>query len=149
MKILAICVLLVVVLLGYTLWKNLHTPSNIGFIEGKLSECPSSPNCVSSFAKDEAHYIEPIKFNRENPLSLLIPIILENYRVIVEPESGDYLHAVFISEKMRYRDDVEFLVDNENKRIHIRSASRVGYADMGVNRSRIEQIRRLFADKDQ
>ena len=148
MKMLVFFILLIAGMAGYAFWKNLSTPSNIGVIGNKLSDCPKSPNCVSSFGKDEEHYIDPINYKSENPLSLLKSIIAENYEAVIENESDNYFHAVFISKIMRYRDDVEFLVDKKNHLIHVRSASRIGYGDMGANRTRIEQIRRLFTEKD-
>jgi uncharacterized protein (DUF1499 family) len=48
---------------------------------------------------------------------------------------------------MRFVDDVEFLFDDTNKKIHVRSASRVGYSDMGVNRKRVEELRKLLNER--
>jgi uncharacterized protein (DUF1499 family) len=59
--------------------------------------------------------------------------------------SGNYLHAEFRTLIFGYVDDVEFLVDVNAKKIHIRSASRLGYSDLGANLSRVEKLRTLFA----
>ena len=58
-------------------------------------------------------------------------------------EDDSYLHFEFTSLLLRFVDDVEFLFDEESKTIHFRSASRVGYGDFGVNRRRMEEIRKL------
>lgn len=59
-------------------------------------------------------------------------------------EGDTYWHLEFRSRLFRFVDDVEFLFDLERKVIHVRSASRVGYSDLGVNRKRVERIRTLF-----
>jgi len=59
--------------------------------------------------------------------------------------SDDYLHAEFTSAIFRFVDDVECLIDAANQTIHIRSASRVGYWDLGANRRRVERLRGLLA----
>ena len=62
--------------------------------------------------------------------------------------STTYIHAVYTTPIMRYRDDVEFLLRTNENEIAIRSASRVGYSDMGLNRDRIEAIRTALRAKD-
>ena len=52
---------------------------------------------------------------------------------------------VFISRLMRFRDDVEFLLDREARVFHVRSASRVGYSDLGANAARVERLRALLS----
>jgi len=61
-------------------------------------------------------------------------------------EEGDYLHAEARSLLFRFVDDVEFLFDADKQVIHVRSASRTGYSDLGVNRRRVERIRRAFSN---
>jgi uncharacterized protein (DUF1499 family) len=58
-----------------------------------------------------------------------------------------YLHFECTSLLLRFVDDVEFLFDDETKTIHFRSASRIGYGDLGVNRRRMEDIRKLIEGK--
>lgn len=62
-------------------------------------------------------------------------------------ESDTYLHYEFTSLLLRFVDDVEFVLDDETKTIHFRSASRTGYGDFGVNRRRMEDIRSRLAGK--
>jgi len=61
-------------------------------------------------------------------------------------EEGSYLHAETRSFLFRFVDDVEFMMDTDSRVIHVRSASRTGYSDLGVNRRRVERLRRAFND---
>ena len=70
---------------------------------------------------------------------------LPRTRLVEEDEV--YLHYEFTSLVLRFVDDVEFLFDDETKTIHFRSASRTGYSDFGVNRRRMEEIRKLAEGK--
>lgn len=121
-------------------------PANLGLQDGKLSACPESPNCVSTTALDAEHAIAPIVYTgtidevREQILAVVNR--MERTTVITVEES--YIHVEYRTKIMRYVDDVEFLIDDAAKLIHFRSASRVGYSDLGVNRARMEEFRRLF-----
>lgn len=118
-------------------------PQNIGVQNGRLTPCPDSPNCVSSFATDETHAIEPLAASLADVERVLLGFDDTN---IVRSE-GDYLYAEFTTRIMGYVDDVEFLYDRTNGVTHVRSASRLGYSDLGANRNRIERIRsQLSAD---
>lgn len=114
-------------------------PQNIGVSEGRLTPCPESPNCVSSFADDEEHGIEPLTANLEQIERVLVSLDEAN----IVSASDNYLYAEFTSRIMGYVDDVEFLYDQNNGITHVRSASRLGYSDLGANRARIERIREL------
>ena len=112
-------------------------PQNIGIQDGRLTPCPESPNCVSSFETDEEHSIAAIAANLDQIERVLLG--LDEAKIV---EAGDnYLYAEFTSRLMGYVDDVEFLYDRVAAVTHVRSASRLGYGDMGVNRKRIEAIR--------
>ena len=113
-------------------------PQNIGVQNGKLTSCPESPNCVSSNASDDTHRIEPIAANLDQIKRVLLGL---NEANIVSADSN-YLHAEFTSRIMHYVDDVEFLYDRTAEVTHVRSASRLGYRDLGANRKRIESLRR-------
>lgn len=112
-------------------------PQNIGIIDGRLAPCPESPNCVSSFASDETHRIEPLTATLQEVEQVLRGLDAAN---IVETAEG-YLYAEFTSRIMGFVDDVEFQADPSSGLIHVRSASRLGYGDLGANRNRIESIR--------
>lgn len=112
-------------------------PQNIGVTEGRLSPCPESPNCVSSFENSEEHSIAPLAANLDQIQQVLLGMDEAN---IVEVSNG-YLYAEFTSRIMGYVDDVEFLTDSTGNLTHVRSASRLGHSDLGANRKRIEAIR--------
>ena len=124
-------------------------PEDLGFRDGSFAPCPDSPNCVSSFATDEQHGIAALAISGDPEAAwAALEAELENRpRVKIESRSTGYLHAVFTSRLMRYRDDVEFRLDGEDGEIAVRSASRVGYGDMGANRSRIESIRARLVEQ--
>ena len=111
----------------------------------QLAPCPSSPNCVSTQAKDEGHAIAPFRYrkSRAEAKEVLKEVIRSLPRTKLVEEDESYLHYEFTSLLLRFVDDVEFLFDDETKTIHFRSASRTGYGDMGVNRKRMEQVRTL------
>jgi uncharacterized protein (DUF1499 family) len=122
-------------------------PANLGLQEGRLAPCPASPNCVSTEADDAAHRIEPIAWSGSTDAALgaIRGALLKMPRTQVVSAEGNYLHAEARSFLFRFVDDVEFLVDPEQKLIHFRSASRVGYSDLGANRARMERFRKLLA----
>jgi uncharacterized protein (DUF1499 family) len=66
---------------------------------------------------------------------------------IVREEPG-YLHAEFTSKIFGFVDDVEFVIDEQRRRIDFRSASRVGYYDFGVNRKRMDDICRRLVERE-
>jgi len=125
-------------------------PSKLGVKDGKLAPCPNKPNCVSSQTDDPTHKIDPItyKSSRAQAHAILIDVIKNLKRTKIVVEKDDYVYAEFTSAIFRFVDDVEFYFDKNKNVIHVRSASRLGYSDMGVNRKRIEQVRKLFAEKD-
>ena len=119
----------------------------LGIADGKLTPCPDSPNCVSSQSKDQHHYIEPLHFTGplEASRKKLIKILDSMQRVKIIRETNNYLHVTVTSRFFRFVDDMEFYFVEDPPVIHIRSASRVGYSDLGVNRKRIEKIRKAMA----
>lgn len=141
-----------VLLTGAWLWVLARTtppPSGLGVRDGRLAPCPSRPNCVSSQADpgDPVHFLPPIAFAEEPAqlLNRLRQVLRKLPRVAIRHDDGGYLHAEFKSKWFGFIDDVEFLLDPQAKRLHFRSASRAGYSDLGVNRARIEAIRRRLA----
>ncbi|MBT5925942.1 MAG: DUF1499 domain-containing protein [Verrucomicrobia bacterium] len=111
-----------------------------------LLPCPQSPNCVCSLNSDTAHFIEPITIPNEIEMAWEIWTDLIRSQCHAISVSSDELHiqAVFRTPVFRFKDDVECLLDTENKVIHVRSASRVGYWDLGANRKRIERLRSAY-----
>jgi uncharacterized protein (DUF1499 family) len=117
-------------------------PNNLGVKDGKLAVCPGSPNCVNSQSQDAQSQIEPL---RAMAIADLKKIIESMERVTIIQETDNYLYAEFKSKLMGYVDDVEFYLDPGENVIHVRSASRLGKSDLGVNRKRIEEIRAKLA----
>ena len=120
-------------------------PKNLGVKDGGLAVCPSSPNCVSSFAADEGHRIAPFSFNDEPTVAFarLTQMIRQRSDATIIEERSDYLRVELRT--TLFVDDAEFLLDREKKVIHLRSASRLGYSDLGKNRRRVEEIRAVFS----
>lgn len=110
-----------------------------------LPPCPNSPNCVSSQAQatDKVHFIAPFKIIGEiNAASLALKnALLSQERTVITEETENTLHAEATSLIFRFVDDVDVILDSEARLFHIRSASRLGYGDFGVNRKRVENLR--------
>jgi uncharacterized protein (DUF1499 family) len=118
-------------------WKR---PDNLGVRGGQLAPCKSSPNCVSSQANpaDGEHYIAPLHASMEAVRKAVESLP----RTKVIRQDKNYLYAEFRSKLLGYVDDVEFFFDGAA--IHVRSCSRLGRRDFGVNRKRVEELRRLI-----
>jgi len=121
-------------------------PRSLGVTNGKLSECPPSPNCVCSQTSDKGHQIDAIGYTGDGKqaLSRLKQVIQSMPRTRIVTDRIDYLHAEFTSLLFRFVDDLELSLDEPAHLIHVRSASRAGYGDMDVNRHRVEAIRAAF-----
>jgi len=115
---------------------------------GSLPSCPDTPNCVSSLSTDKRHAIEPLRYHgdRAKVQQTLLEVIGSLKRARVVAVKGNRIHTEFTSVLFRFVDDVDFLFDDVDKMIHVRSASRIGWSDLGVNRRRVEDIRRRFVE---
>lgn len=124
-------------------------PDNLGAIRGRLAPPNATPNCVSSQADaaDRVHYVEPLRFSgpAARAWAVLQVVVQGMERAQILREEDGYLYAEFTSRLMGYVDDVEFLLDEKSGVIHVRSASRLGRRDFGVNRERVEEIRARMA----
>lgn len=111
-----------------------------------LPPCGTKPNCVSSQSTSARHGIEPFGLDGSGPAAIrkLRAIIADLPRTTIIQADDRYLHAAFKSRLFGFVDDVEFLADAEAGRVEVRSASRLGYYDFGVNRRRVEKIRHLY-----
>jgi uncharacterized protein (DUF1499 family) len=111
--------------------------------EKQLPPCPNSPNCVSSQATDTGHFIAPFKIvgNVEAAWAALKNALISQSRTVITNETGDTLHAQATSLVFRFVDDIDTILDADARLIHIRSASRTGHGDFGVNRKRVEMLR--------
>ena len=125
------------------------TMSKLGINNDHLMPCPESPNCVNSQATDEAHSIQAIQFSgtSKQVQQRLLQILKTWNRAKTVVVGEEYIRAEFTSLVFRFVDDVEFYFPSKQTKkmqIHVRSASRIGYSDLGANRKRIEQIRAKF-----
>ena len=119
-----------------------------GLDSSHLSACPSSPNCVVSQDGDEDHAIAPIAYqgDRASAKETLLKVLSVVPRTEVVEQTENYIHSESTSRIFKFVDDVEFYFPEDENVIHVRSASRVGESDLGVNRRRIEQIRLAMED---
>jgi uncharacterized protein (DUF1499 family) len=115
-------------------------PTNLGINDNRLAPCPSSPNCVCSYDKDEGHTIAPIPLtgSTEDTKKALLAA-LETMGATVVSAQDQYIRSEFTSSLIGFVDDVEFYIEASG--IQVRSASRLGHSDFGANRKRIESIR--------
>ena len=125
-------------------------PPVYGVSDGKLSPCPESPNCVSSQSADKKHFVEPFgyKGSLKQTRDAIIAVIRSIKRSTIVIDEEHYLRAEFRSALFGFVDDVECYFNDAEKRVHVRSASRVGYSDLGVNRRRIEKMRIKYETLD-
>jgi uncharacterized protein (DUF1499 family) len=124
-------------------------PVNLGIKDGRLANCPSSPNCVSSDASDSAHSISAFQ--------IIIPptdawralrATLESLpRVQIITANQDYIHAECSSAFFGFVDDLELHLRQSQNSIAVRSAARLGHSDFGVNRKRLENLRGLLIER--
>jgi len=120
-------------------------PTNLGVKQGKLAGVSKKPNCVSSQAEvGHPAYVEPLKFSgKPQDWQALQDKIAALKGATIISATPNYLYIEFKTPLMGFVDDVELLLDD--KQIHVRSASRLGYSDLGVNRKRVEHLRRLVS----
>lgn len=112
-----------------------------------LLPCPGSPNCVQSTDVNHKSFIAPFVVAIGDSVGVwkqLLQVLneVDSCRIVVE--KTNYIKAQFESKLFKFIDDVEFWLDPNTHQIHVRSASRKGFYDFGVNRRRIERIRQLL-----
>jgi len=115
-----------------------------------LTGCPASPNCVSSDAVDGAHAIAPLQLIVSSPADgwrAVRKIIDELPRTKIISSTDDYLHAECTSAVFGFVDDLELHLRPAEKLLAVRSASRLGYSDLGVNRKRVESLRGVLRER--
>lgn len=129
-------------------------PADLGVRDGRLKPPSLTENSVSSQAAlypdhPQRRYadIAPLAVTGDGPATLArIKAIVEGMNGAKVVKSGpDYLYAQFTTKIMKFVDDMEFWFDPKNNVIQVRSASRLGRKDFGVNRERIEAVRAAMA----
>jgi len=118
-----------------------------GLLNGQLQSCPDSPNCINTeFPESSSHYLPALGFEHTQStqiIDLAKNIIIEMGGAVVNAEQN-YLAATFTSTFFRFVDDFEIRIDEVALKLHIRSASRTGYSDFGVNKRRLEDFSKRF-----
>jgi uncharacterized protein (DUF1499 family) len=122
--------------------------SELGIDNGYLSSCPESPNCVVSQNGDATHAIAPISYNTDlaTARETLLKVLSVVPRTTIIQQTDNYIQAEAKSRIFGFVDDVEFYFPENEPVIQMRSASRLGESDLGVNRRRLEQIRLALKD---
>lgn len=131
-------------------------PGSLGVRDGRLAPCGGKPNCVCSHdasgrAKvDDPHHVHPFTFDGDaaDAMTRLVAVLLARPDCKIITQGRDYIHAEFSSKFFGFVDDTEFYLPAGAAEIHVRSASRLGYSDLGVNRARVEELREAFDDAD-
>ena len=110
-----------------------------------LPPCPSSPNCVSTLANDW-HAIAPIHYTATQGEAMLrlLAVLRAVARSTIVESGPNVVRVEFRTRIFRFVDDAQFVFEDRTKTIHFRSAARAGHSDMGVNRRRMEEIRKAF-----
>ena len=125
-------------------------PTDLGVHEGRLKAPATTPNSVSSQASlfsghpmQQQAMISPLPLQGSGPeaISRLRALVQAMPGAEVVTQRADYLYVRFHSHWLGFVDDAEFWADPANQAIQVRSASRLGASDLGVNRARIERIR--------
>ncbi|WP_079529212.1 DUF1499 domain-containing protein [Halobacillus hunanensis] len=121
----------------------------LGVRNGELAPCPNSPNCISTQAQRPPQKMESLPFfhDKDGAKNVILNIIGAEKGTEIQSQHEDYLHVVFTSKFLKFKDDVEFYFDQLEERVHFRSASRVGCIDFGVNRKRMERISKEYLDQ--
>jgi len=133
---------LVVLVVAFGFYRTFRVPDDLWASTQKFADCPQRPSCVSSIAQDEVHKIEPLRYSGDaaGARQKLERVVGQMPLARIERATPEYLHAVFQTPTMHFHDDVELLVQSGGV-IQVRSISRFGYGDHGVNRARVERIR--------
>lgn len=123
-------------------------PETLGLRNGRLAPCPDKPNCLCSDDGRKGHFAEPLAFTGPpGEAWARLRGVIENYpRTKIVTDTGDYMHSEFTVSIFGFVDDVEFHLRPDQGIIAVRSASRLGYSDLGVNRRRLDRIRRMLKD---
>lgn len=112
-----------------------------------LQPCPDKPNCMNSeYPDDKEHYSHAINIEGEDNKNVWLKAekVIAELKGVVVKKNEQYLAATFTSDLLGFVDDFELRIDSESELLHFRSASRVGYGDMGVNMRRVLEFKKTF-----
>lgn len=124
----------------------MKSSKKLGINNGQFSPMPKSPNAVSSQTTEPDKQVNPLPMigNKLETKKKIIACLETLGKNSIKTSSQDYIHSVFVSALLRFKDDVELYIDDENELVHFRSASRVGYSDLGANRKRYQAFRKQY-----
>ena len=125
-------------------------PDDLGLVDGALTECPLAPNCVSTYATDSVHDIAPVALNVDvvTARGLVQDVIEAMPQASIVARDDDYWHVADRVAVMGFIDDLEIYIDPETQILHLRSESRIGYDDLGVNRRRAEAFIEAYRQRE-
>jgi len=143
LRIALILFILLGALCAYVYYRNQQSGAK-GINNAQLSPCPGTPNCVSS--DDPSSFAAPFDVaHLKAPLKTLTEILNSDPQAEIVLAKDNYIHAIYRSPTIGFIDDVEFLYIPDKNSIKVRSASRVGYSDLGINIERVETLRKKLA----
>jgi uncharacterized protein (DUF1499 family) len=145
-KILAGLLIVLALVAAFGFYQSAQAPADLWAVGKTFAACPNRPSCVSSVATDEGHRIAPLAYTGDaaSARARLERVVLALPGTSLVQSTPEYLHVLFVTPKMHFRDDVELLVQPDGV-IQVRSISRFGYSDHGINRARVETLREAFA----
>jgi uncharacterized protein (DUF1499 family) len=145
-KIISAVLILGVLVTALAIYKSAQTPTDLWAETKTFAGCPHRPSCVSSAADDETHRIAALNYQGDAAAARarLERVVLAMPGTSLVQATPEYLHVLFVTPTMKFRDDVELLVQAGGV-IQVRSISRFGYSDHGVNRARVEALREAFS----
>ena len=123
---------------------------DLGIVDGYLLICPDKPNCINTeYPGQTNHYFPALDFpdNKNTQIMMLSKTALLEMGAEIIKENNNYLAATFTSSLFKFVDDFELRLDKANHVLHIRSASRTGYSDFGVNKRRVKRFIELIKNK--
>jgi uncharacterized protein (DUF1499 family) len=148
LSVVAVALIVGVLAFGWLIGFEAPAPDGLGLVDGRLAPCPPSPNCVSSQAEDGAQRVDPLPLDGADGQDMAAwqRALLQMPGVEIRDAQPGYLRATARTRWLGFVDDLELWVDDEQRVVQVRSASRVGHSDLGANRRRIEQLRALPRD---
>jgi len=126
--------------------QNAKPQITLGLVDGRLREIPNKDNAVSTQTMIEGKKISPLPLKEDLPTSVkaMKEALVAYGDIKIIEEKSDYLYAVATTGTMKFHDDLEIYFDEAAGVVQYRSASRAGYSDMGLNRTRYEALKELY-----
>lgn len=121
-------------------------PKHFRIDDSHFTPCSQAPHCVSSQAEPgDSHYVRPLAYrgSARQAKQTLIAVLRGEDNARIVSAKGRFLHATFTT-TLGFVDDVTFIIQPAAAVIDVKSSSRIGYYDFGVNRDRVERIRKAF-----